>query len=118
MGDITYEDLIKAKGANEPAGGEMDIMAMANIALKILEQVNNIRGRNGNKVINSQPIMQSRTEEMQTMSQTSEKSNFNIETILKTLTTVRQLKGDIKLSELEKLIDENKEQVEGLLAKV
>lgn len=100
MQEITYEDLLKAKQSQAKPEGEMDIMGMANIALKILEQVNLVKG---NKVMTSRPP------EGQTGATQASAPPFDIAQIKQTLSMVKAAKGDIKISDLEKLIDENKE---------
>lgn len=102
MGDISYEDLIKARKAEQTdKGGEYDLMGMANIALKILEQVNVIKGNS---------VMATRPQAEQTNDQTV-KPVVDINQIRKALTMVKAAKGDIKISELDTLIEQNKDML-------
>lgn len=111
MADLTYENLMAARQESKQTEEGFDVIKMANVALRILEQVNQIKGTGGN------PTMVSRSQEdgSQAMVQ---KSNLDVNQILGTLTTVKSLKGDIKLSELETLIKEHKDQIEMMLEKV
>jgi len=112
MSDITYENLIAARQAKKEGTGEFDIMSAAKLALGILEQVNKIKGGEGNRV------QRSRSQEDASGAVTQPQSNLNSDTILEALKTVKSLKGDIKLSELEKLINEHHDQISMLLGKV
>ena len=107
-GDITYENLMAARTANKSDTGEFDIMSMANLALKILEQVQVLKGGN-------QTPMASRPVQQQTAVQ---KPAIDAEKIMEALTTIKGLKGDIKITELQKLLKENKDEVNGLLARL
>ena len=107
MGDITYETLMAARKAKGDTSGEFDIMGMANMALKIMEQAQILKG-GGN-------VMQSRPKEMATDAQ---KPTMDVDQILGALDTVKSLKGDLKISELEKLLKEHKDQVTMLLGKL
>lgn len=108
MPDITYESLMAAKTAKADTSQEFDIMKMANLALNILEQVNRIKGGGGDNVMTSRPVAEQST-------QTSPKQIMDVDQILGTLKTVKSIKGDIKLSELEKLVKEHKDQIEIML---
>lgn len=111
MADITYENLIAARKASKEEPGDFDIMGMANLALKIMEQAQILKaGGAGN-------VMQSRAPEKVSAGSPS-KSPINADSILETLQTVKSLKGDLKISELEKLIKEHKDQVSMLLGKM
>ena len=111
MADITYESLVAARNAKKAESGEMDIMKMANVALGILEQVNKIKGGGDN-------VMQSRSPENTTAQVAEAKPVIDADSILEALKTVKSLKGDIKISELEKLLKEHKDQVTLLLGKL
>lgn len=111
MADITYESLVAARKAKKDDAGEMDIMKMANVALGILEQVSKIKGGGDN-------VMQTRAPENTTAQTTQSKPAVNADSILEALKTVKSLKGDIKISELEKLLKEHKDQVTLLLGKL
>jgi hypothetical protein len=104
MVDITYADLVKAR-SNDNDGGD-NLLTMANVALKILEQVNALKGGGGN-------VMASRPVEAQTQSQ--QPKSITTADISEALAMVKQLKGDIKISELEKLLKEHGDQINGLL---
>lgn len=107
MPDITYGDLIKARSGSADTT-EGDLMTMANVALKILEQVNVLKAGGSN-------VMASRPPEQTTQSQ---KPRINVAQISEALGMVQQLKGDIKVSELQKLLKEHSDQVTGLLEKM
>lgn len=110
MADITYESLVAARQAKQDTTGEMDLVKMANLALGILEQVNRIKGGDN--------IVTSREPEKGSAQVAQGKSPVNAESILEALKTVKSLKGDIKISELEKLLNEHKDQVTMLLGKL
>lgn len=110
MGDITYETLMAAKQAKADATGEFDLVKMANLALGILEQVNRIKGNEGGNVMTSRPPGQGSGD-----AGTVQAPKIDVAQILGALGTVKQLKGDIKITELEKLLKEHKDQVETLL---
>ena len=109
MADITYENLIAARKSKATDTGEFDIMGMANIALNILEQVNNMKGNQGGRVMQSRPPEQGTA---------ITKPAIDVDQIAGALKTVKSLKGDIKISELEKLLHEHKEQISSLLGKL
>lgn len=111
MGDITYENLVAARQAKASDSGEMDLIKMANLAMGILEQVNRIKGTGGDNV------MQTRKPE-DTTAQTTQHKSIDADQILEALKTVKSLKGDIKITELEKLLKEHKDQVTKLLGKL
>ena len=111
MADITYENLIAARKVSKEGLGDFDIMGMANLALKIMEQAQILKAGGGGKV------MQSRAPEQVSVGSPS-KPPINADSILETLQTVKSLKGDLKISELEKLIKEHKDQVSMLLSKM
>jgi len=105
--DITYEDLVKARKAEQtPTGGEFDIMKMADVALRILEQVNSIK--------NGGAIQESRPPTEQTPNQ-QVAPVIDIGQIKKALQVIKSTKGDISISELEKLIEENKETLQRVM---
>ena len=108
MSDITYQDLLKAKTGNADTTEE-NLMGMANVALKILEQVSILKGQGGN-------VMASRPAQAQTDSQ--KPKGITVEQISETLSTVKSLKGDIKISELQKLLKEHGDQIGILLGKL
>ena len=110
MADITYENLIAARKASKEGSGDFDIMGMANLALKIMEQAQILKSQGGN-------VMQSRPNN-QVSAGSPSKPPINADSILETLQTVKSLKGDLKISELEKLIKEHKDQVSMLLGKM
>ena len=113
MADITYEDVIAARTANRETTGDFDIMGMANLALKILEQTQLLKSGAGNQV------MQSRTPEQATAAGAAvSKPTLDVDSILEALKTVKSLKGDLKITELETLLKENKDQVSMLLGKM
>lgn len=113
MGDITYESLISARKARIDETGEFDVMKMANVALAILEQVNNIKGNAGGNVMRSRPDGQGSSDVGQNTA-----PKIDVNQILGALGTVKQLKGDLKITELEKLLKEHKDQVETLLGQL
>lgn len=113
MGDLTYESLMAARTAKTEETGEFDIMKMANLALGILEQVNRIKGNAGGDVMSSRPEGQGSGDVGQ-----DTKPKIDVEQILGALSTVKQLKGDLKITELESLLKEHKDQVEMLLGKI
>lgn len=108
MADITYETLMAARTAKKGDTGEFDIMGMANLAFKILEQVNGLKGGN-------QSPMASRPPQQQTQVQ---KPAIDSEKIMEALSTIKSLKGDLKITELQKLMKENKDQVDLLLKRL
>ena len=107
MPDITYADLLKARSGQ--TSEEDGLLTMANVALKILEQVNVLKGQGGN-------VMASRPEQTQTDSQ--KPKGISVSQISEALNTVQGLKGDIKISELQKLLKEHSDQVDVLLGKL
>ncbi len=111
MADITYENLVAARAAKKADSGEMDLVKMANLALGILEQVNRIKGGGDN-------VVTSRAPENASVQGAKTKSPIDADAILEALKTVKSLKGDIKISELEKLLKEHKDQVTMLLGKL
>lgn len=113
MGDLTYESLMAAREATKAPEGEFDIMKFANIALGVLEQVNKIKGNTGGNVMTSRPQGQGSGD-----AGTVATPKINVEQVLDALGTVKQLKGDIKITDLETLLKEHKDQVESLLAGV
>jgi len=113
MGDITYEALMAARKLKSEGTQEFDIMKMANVALGILEQVNKIKGNNGGNVMTSRPQGEGSGDAGQ-----SATPKIDVQQILGALGTVKQLKGDIKITELESLLKEHKSEVEVLLGKI
>ncbi len=113
-GDITYESLIAARTVKTAETEEFDLMKMANLALGILEQVNRIKGTEGN-TMTSRPDGQGSAQAGNAIPQ---KPIIGVDQILEALGTVKQLKGDIKITELEKLLKEHKDQVTVLLGKL
>ena len=111
MSDITYETLVAARAAKKNDTGEMDVVKMANLALGILEQVNRIKGGGDN-------VVTSRAPEKASAQGVATKSPIDADQILGALNTIKGLKGDIKITELEKLIKEHKDQVTTLLGKL
>lgn len=110
MGDLTYESLMEARESKKAETGEFDMIKMANIALGILEQVNRIKGTSGgNNVMTSRPEGEGSSDI---------KPKIDVNQILSALTTVKQLKGDLKITELESLLKEHKDQVETLLGQL
>ena len=107
MGDITYETLMAARKAKPSNNEEFDLMGMANMALKIMEQAQILKGGGG--------VMQSRPAGDTT---TAQKPMIDAEQILGALATIKSLKGDLKITELESLIKEHKDQVTMLLGKI
>ena len=107
MGDITYENLMAARTAKKADTGEFDIMGMANLAFKILEQVQTLKG--GNQTMASRPPQQ------QTAVQ---KPAIDADKIMEALNTIKGLKGDLKITELQKLMKEHKDQVDMLLKRL
>lgn len=112
MADITYESLVAARAAKQSDSGEMDIIKMANLAMGILEQVNRIKGTGGDNV------MQTRKPEDTTAQTAESKPAITADSILEGLQTVKSIKGDIKISELEKFLNQHKDQVTKLLGKL
>ena len=108
MPDITYESLIAAKKASGKTDGEFDLLGMANIALSILEQVNQLKGNGGGVMVSRPPEQASG----------GNKPMIDTDQILGALKTVKSLKGDLKITELESLIKEHKDQVSSLLGKL
>lgn len=112
MGDITYESLMAARSVKVDTG-EMDLVKMANLALEILEQVNQIKGKGGN-VMRTRPDGQGSAE----AGSAPAKPVIDVDQILGALKQVKLLKGDIKITELESLLKEHKDQVTMLLGKL
>ncbi|MCW7072243.1 MAG: hypothetical protein OCU12_07985 [Methanophagales archaeon] len=104
--DITYEDLIKARKTDQSPSGDFDIMKMADVALRILEQVSVIKG--GGAVQTSRPPAEQTPNQQVTPA-------IDIGQIKKALQVIKSTKGDIKISELESLIDENKETLQRVM---
>jgi len=104
--DITYEDLVKARSTKQTSTGEFDIMKMADVALRILEQVNSIKG--GGAVQTSRPPAEQTPNQQVT-------PTIDIGQIKKALQVIKSTKGDIKISELESLIDQNKETLQRVM---
>jgi hypothetical protein len=113
MGDLTYESLMAARQAKTEETGEFDMMKMANLALNILEQVNRIKGNTGGNVMQSRPTGERSADAGQSIT-----PKIDVKQILGALGTVKQLKGDIKITELETLLKEHKDQVESLLGQI
>ena len=114
MPDLTYESLMLARTAKAGETEEFDLMKMANLALGILEQVNRIKGT-GNNTMTSRPEGQGSAEAGNAIPQ---KPIIDVDQILGALGTVKELKGDIKITELEKLLKQHKDQVTALLGKL
>lgn len=122
MPDITFDDLIRAKEATQPTqqkgdGGflsgmtQESMLQMGTMALEILDKVKGIQSGGG--VVASRPAAQ------QTQSQQeAEKPMVDITQVKEALNMVKMAKGDITISSMLKLIDENKEAVAGLLKQV
>ena len=108
MPDITYQDLIRAR-SGQGGDGDDNLLTMANVALKVLEQVNILKAGGSN-------VMASRPDQAQTVSQ--KPKGISVDQISEALATVAQLKGDIKISELQKLLKDHKDQISGLLEKM
>lgn len=111
MPDITFDDLLKTQKANTPDTGlDMSgdaLMEYGKLALGILEQFNLAKG---------QTTIPSRPAEQQTQQNTEvQKPMVDVTQIKEALETVKTLKGDITISSILKLLEENKEAVAGML---
>lgn len=111
MQDITFDDLMKAKSADTPeapAGIDGDSLKQyATLALSILQEFNKAKGT---------ATMQSRPNQLQSPGNAEmQKPAIDVGQIKEALTTVQALKGDINISSLLELLEENKEIVGDML---
>ena len=117
MPDITFDDLIKAKTAAQPqpeSGGFLSgmtqegLMELGTMALSILEKVKGVQGQGA--------VISTRPESGQTAQQTEAiKPMVDVSQIKEALETVKTLKGDITITSMLKLLEENKEAVAGFI---
>lgn len=117
MSDITFEDLVKAKAVAQPkpygdgflSGMTQEgLMQLANTALSILQEFKGIQANGG--------AIASRAPAEQTTQQTEvTKPMVNVDQIKEALLTVKDLKGDITITSMLTLLEENKEVVAGFL---
>ena len=110
--DITYDDLVNANKKPEPVEADGingdSLMEYGKIALSILEQFNLAKG---------QRVTETRQPEQRTTGNMEVQTPMvDVKQIKDTLETVKTLKGDVKISQLLKLLEENKGTVEKLLA--
>lgn len=118
MSDITFDDLVNAKTATQPktepegflSGLTQDsIMQMGGMVLNILQEFKTLQGGKDNVLATRSPVNQ-------TQSQGEvNKPMVDIDEIKKALLTVKGLKGDITISSMLNLLEENKEAVAGFL---
>lgn len=117
MPDITFDDLIKAKNAAQPKPdgdgflsgmSQEGLMQLGSMALNVLQEFKSIQGNGG--------IIASRSPGTQTAQQTEvNKPMVDVSQIKEALETVKGLKGDITITAMLKLLEENKEAVAGFL---
>lgn len=125
MPDITFDDLIKAKAAaitpqpSASAGGFLSdftqegLLELARVGLSIVQEVKGIQGAQGGGTVASRPAGE------QTAQQTeATKPMVDIEQIKEALNMVKTVKGDITITSMLKLLEENKEVVAGYLKDV
>ena len=118
MPDITFDDLVKAKNAAQPDGdgflsgmSQDGLMQMGTMVLNILQEFKGIQGKGG--------IIASRSPEAQTSQQQEVvKPMVDVDQIKEALLTVKGLKGDITITSMLTLLEENKEAVAGFLKDV
>ena len=118
MPDITFDDLIKAKNAAQPkpegsSGFLSDmtqdgLMQLASTALNILQEFKGIQG--GSNVIASRTVGEQTTQQTEVI-----KPMVDTEQIKEALLTVKNLKGDITITSMLELLEQNKEAVAGFL---
>lgn len=123
MPDITFDDLIKAKTAStadqpKASGGfladlsQEGLIELGSMALNILQQFKSIQGKGGT-------VLSSRPPQEQTQSQSeASKPMVDIEQLKEALNMVKMAKGDINITSMLKLLEENKEMVAEYLEKV
>lgn len=118
MPDITFDDLIKAKTAatqpKQDSGGgggllsdltQEGVMEMLRTGLSIIQEVKGIQASQGSTIA-------SRPAGEQTQQQTEAvKPMIDTDQIKEALLTVKSLKGDVNISTMLKLLEENKEAV-------
>ena len=119
MPDITFDDLMNAKNVAKPETGsggffsdmtEDGLMKLGTMALEILNSVKGIQAGGG--------VIATRPQQEQTVQQKEvNKPMIDVDQIKEALTTVKALKGDIKVTEMIKLLEDNKETVAGFLKK-
>ena len=117
MPDITFDDLIKAKTAAQPlpeSGGFLSgmtqdgFMRLGTMALEIIQSVKGIQGQGA--VINTRPAADQTAQQAE-----ATKPMVDVAQIKEALETVKALKGDITITSMLKLLEENKEAVTGFI---
>lgn len=124
MPDITFDDLIKAKTATitpKPDGGAVGFLSdftqeglleLARVALSVIQEVKGIQGVQSGAIA-------SRPAGEQTAQQTEvTKPMVDIDQIKDALNMVKTMKGDITITSMLALLEENKEVVAGYLKDV
>lgn len=110
MTDITFDDLINAKTAEQPTETTIstdNLMQYGQLALSILQQFNIAKG---GSVVETRPQAQQTETQMEAV-----KPMVDIDQVKNALTTIQSLKGDINISSMLKLLEENKEAVAEML---
>lgn len=119
MPDITFDDLINAKTATQPkpegdgflSGMTQDgLMQLATTTLSILQEFKGIQGKVGGNVIASRAAGEQTTQQTEVI-----KPMVDTEQIKEALLTVKSLKGDITITSMLELLEQNKEAVAGFL---
>ena len=120
MPDITFDDLVNAKNAAQPkpegdgflSGMTQDgLMQLGTMALNVLQEFKSIQGNGG--------VIVSRSPGTQTPQQTeANKPMVDVTQIKEALETVKGLKGDITITAMLKLLEENKTAVAAFIKDV
>ena len=122
MPDITFDDLVNAKNAAQPKpsgdGGFLSdmtqdgLMNLGTMALNVLEKFQSIQQAKGGVIASRSPANQT------TSQQEVNKPMVDVAQIKEALNMVKMAKGDITITAMLRLIEENEETVAKLIKDV